>query len=271
MIPDLREFDFSCVVVHVERDLDALFDRGSVVSKRRSVGFATVRGTWVRLEVRNKFRDDGWYGVEESGALVGVARPAWFQGWAWEDDELGVVWRVDETEYVADRPVKPGGILTTEPDLSDAWWATFNGSLSALSAHSTARTAVHQARIAETINRVFPQAAGVDITVDEWVAAHADLAWANLTAPACWFLDWEGWGLAPRGYDAACLWRESLAVPELAERVYVTRRADLETRSGVISRLYVCAVIIAAGAGYAGPLWEPVRAAAEKLLIDLRA
>lgn len=66
----------------------------------------------------------------------------------------------------------------------------------------------------------------VDTTVEEWTAAHADLAWANLTTPNCYFLDWEDWGTAPRGWDAASLWSESLAVPALADRVYQERRAD---------------------------------------------
>ena len=58
------------------------------------------------------------------------------------------------------------------------------------------------------------------ITDHEWVPAHADLNWADLTRLECWILDWEDHGLAPRGLDAATLWVSSLTVPPIAERVY---------------------------------------------------
>lgn len=82
-------------------------------------------------------------------------------------------------------------------------------SLGALAAHSTIRVAtphtvpVCQQRVTATIERVF--ASRVETTVTEWAVAHADLAWANVTAPECWLLDWEDWGMAPRGWDTATL------------------------------------------------------------------
>ncbi|MGB3440637.1 MAG: hypothetical protein WBA97_17970 [Actinophytocola sp.] len=199
--------------------------------------------------------------------------PAWYQGLSWLDHDLGVMWRADEIELVADPPIKPGGTLTIEPELSESWWATLNSSLDALAKHPTTRVAtsagsrITRERIGTTIHQVFPD---VDTTITEWTTAHADLAWANVTAPNCCFLDWEDWGLAPRGYDAAILWRESLAVPALAERVRRERQADLGTRSGRLSQLYACAVIIEAGADYAGPQFEPAQAAAATLLGALR-
>ncbi|MFF4412397.1 hypothetical protein ACFYY8_07670 [Streptosporangium sp. NPDC001559] len=44
--------------------------------------------------------------------------------------------------------------------------------------------------------------------------------------------DWEDWGMAPYGLDAASLWGASLAVPALADRVRSERRDDLESRDG---------------------------------------
>jgi hypothetical protein len=76
----------------------------------------------------------------------------------------------------------------------------------------------------------------LDTTIEQWVPAHADFAWANLTAPDCWILDWEDWGLAPRGLDSAMLWAASLAVPGLAEQVHEVRRADLDGRDGQLMR-----------------------------------
>lgn len=70
---------------------------------------------------------------------------------------------------------------------------------------------------------------------------------------------------APRGLDAANLWVNSLAVPELAERVRQHRTADLESRSGKLAALFYCAQIIAA-ADESDPLLTPARREAAKLL-----
>lgn len=269
---DLRKTSCDDVVGRVQQSLDTQFDLNTEIRKRRSLGFKTARDTWVRIEVRDLDRcnGDGW-GVEAAAALRGVALPVWHQGLSWLDPERQVIWRADETAFVPDSSVKPGGILTEKPTLSPAWWGTFDASLDALAQHTTTRTAtpglrlITQARVTETIIKVFP---AVDTAVDEWTAAHADLGWANLTAPTCHFLDWEDWGMAPRGLDAATLWSESLAIPDLAERIYRHRRADLDTRTGRLMRLYRCAVLIAAG-DRSGPLLEPATACAPDILSAL--
>lgn len=272
---DLRKHSCDDVFDRAQRSLDAKFDRATGVRKRRSVGFRTDRGSWVRIEVRDLARVDGRsWGVECASVLRGVAMPSWHQGFSWFDRDRGTLWRVDETEYVSDRPVKPGGILSHAPELPESWWATLSTSLNALAAHTTTRTAtpnlepITPDRFTNTIHDVYPN---VDTTVEEWTAAHADLGWANLTAPTCFLLDWEDWGMAPRGWDAATLWSQSFAVPALAARISRERRADLETRTGKLVQLYHCAELIAAPDGYAGPLLEPARAAAAELLTDLQA
>jgi hypothetical protein len=202
-----------------------------------------------------------------------VGLPAWRQGLTWIDHELGVMWRAEETDLVTDASIKPGGTLTTEPELSDVWWATLNTSLDALAKHPTTRIAtsagsrITQERISTTIQQVFPN---LDTTITEWTTAHADLAWANLTAPTCYFLDWEDWGLAPRGYDASTLLGASLAVPALAERVYQERRTDLDSRSGQLAQLYFCTKVMAVGERY-GALLVPATELANKLVTALRA
>ena len=74
------------------------------------------------------------------------------------------------------------------------------------------------------------------------------------TAPDCWLLDWEDWGRAPRGFDAASLWHNSLAVPALAERVYREFRTELDSRSGMLCQLMRCAETMTAPPGYADEL-----------------
>jgi hypothetical protein len=62
---------------------------------------------------------------------------------------------------------------------------------------------------------------GVDLDIASvpWTTAHCDLHWGNLTAPTLTILDWETWGRAPAGYDAATLLCTSLGFPGLTRRV----------------------------------------------------
>jgi hypothetical protein len=273
MPSDLRKTSCDDVIGRVQHALDTHFNLTTEVRKRRSIGFRTERDTWVRIEIRDIARTNGQaWGVEAASILRGVSMPAWYQGISWLDHDRHVMWHADETEFITDTAIKPGGILTIAPELSESWWTAYNASLAALASHTTTRTAtpnlrpITQARVTETIHRVFD---GIDTTVAEWTAAHADLAWANLTAPNCYLLDWEDWGMAPRGFDAAMLWSESLAVPILADRVHQERRADLDSPTGRLARLYYCAQLIAAGER-SGPLLEPATASAAKLLTDLQ-
>jgi hypothetical protein len=111
----------------------------------------------------------------------------------------------------------------------------------------------------------------VDTAVAEWATAHADLHWGNLTAPECWILDWEDWGQAPRGLDAATLWGFSLGVPALAERVEREFSADLASRSGKLAQLLFCANAERAArrGGRAMPFTGAARQAGRRLIQEL--
>ncbi|MGH3865697.1 MAG: hypothetical protein ACRDQ4_06070 [Pseudonocardiaceae bacterium] len=78
-----------------------------------------------------------------------------------------------------------------------------------------------------------------DPTVSQWSAAHTDLHWANLMEPDLVIVDWEGWGIAPVGFDAATLYVHSLLQPAIAEQVRAEFNELLEHRDGLISQLYV--------------------------------
>lgn len=241
---DLRKQDVDREIEKAEKAFGISFDRQTEMRKRRSVGFRTDRDTWVRIEQQPMARyiDRGNNGPERAMLLHGVAKPRWHQGFSWIDPSAERMWRADETDYVVARHVIPWGHLRTYPNVPDQWWADLNSSLDALVKHTTSRIAVRQEVITATIGKVFPD---VDTAIDEWVTAHGDFYWQNLTAPEFCILDWEEWGLAPRGFDAASLWHDSFLVPGLSERVYDERRADLDSRSGLVSRLMRCARTIA--------------------------
>jgi hypothetical protein len=126
--------------------------------------------------------------------------------------------------------------------------------------------AITEERLAAVVRKVFPD---VDTRIDEWTTAHGDLFWTNLTAPDCWILDWEDWGRAPRGYDAASLWHSSLAVPALAERVAHEVRRELDSRAGQLCQLMRCVETMTAPPGYADELLPTATEHAHRLAAQL--
>jgi hypothetical protein len=279
---DLRKEPVEEVVRRVEVGLNVVLDRESEVRKRRSVGARTDRGTWVRIEVRALGRviaqGQAANGMEAAELLSGISKPAWHAALSWHSrvGEAEVVWRADEVELVAATPIRSRGSLREAPELSDGWWATLNSSLDNLALQRTTRVAtpdtetITQDLVTAAIEQAFPNQVDTTITDCEWVPAHADMNWANVTGPDCWILDWEDHGLAPQGLDAATLWVTSLTVPPLAERVYRERRADLETRSGKLMALFHCSKILNDTSAHHSPIFEPVTHEANKLVADLK-
>ncbi|MFE6778285.1 hypothetical protein [Streptomyces sp. NPDC057702] len=271
---DLREEPVEAVLDRVERSLGTGLDRENVVRKRRSVGARTERGTWVRVERRGLDRvgAQGGDGVASAEALSGIAKPAWFAGVAWRDEVEPVVWRADETELL---PAPPAGsaVVAKAPRLPEAWWVAMGASLDALAAQRTHRIATPDTQtltrelVTRTIHGLFP---GVDTALGEWHPAHADFNWANVTAPTFRVFDWEDWGMAPRGLDAATLWGASLAVPALADRVRRERRDDLESRDGRLMTLFVAAKILGPHADPTDPRLGPAKEAAERVVGEFR-
>ncbi|MFB7474316.1 hypothetical protein [Kitasatospora sp. NPDC056184] len=252
---DLRQEPVDHVLDQVEQRLGTRLDRRSVVRKRRTVGAGTDRGTWARVERRPwaRAREQGWGGFAATAALAGVAMPRWYGSTTWQDPDDRAIWHADETSLLPELPVG-AAVTAVDPELPDDWWRSLNASLAELALQRTARVAtpdteqITQQLVDATIKAAFPGAH--ETRVDQWCPAHADLNWANITGPRafCMF-DWEDWGMAPRGLDSASLYAASLAVPALADRVRRERRADLESRAGMVMQLFVLAKIVGRHAG----------------------
>ncbi|SDQ99975.1 MULTISPECIES: hypothetical protein [unclassified Streptomyces] len=272
---DLRKEPVEVVLDRAERMLGVCLDRETVVRKRRSVGARTDRDTWVRIERRglDRIGVQGGDGTASAEALRGIAKPAWIAGVVWRDEAEPVMWRGDETALLPGAPVG-SAVVAQDPHLSEEWWASLNASLEALAAQHTNRIAtpdtetLTQELVTRTIHRVFP---GVDTAVADWRPAHADLNWANVTAPVFCVFDWEDWGMAPRGLDAANLWGSSLAVPALADRVRRERCNDLASRDGKLMTLFVSAKILGPYSDPEDPRLVSARKTAEQLLQELQA
>jgi hypothetical protein len=263
---DLRKVRVDEVLARVEMSLQLKMNPEGSVRKRRSIGFRSDRDTWVRVECRGleRFDGQGW-GLEAAQILDGVPVPRWHAGISWLDTERKVMWRADETQLIDEAPV---GRAANAPGLPDAWWDAFNVAMDELTSHVTTRAAtpdcepISPARVETAIRKVFPDC--TNLRIDEWATAHADLNWANLTGPRLWMLDWEDHGRAPRGLDAANLWFGSLAVPEIADKVYRGRRHDLDSRTGQVMQLFKCAELLA-WADDRELLYAPARQEAERL------
>jgi hypothetical protein len=263
---DLRKVAVDDVLDRVQRSLQLTMNPDGVIKKRRSIGFCSDRGTWVRVECRGLERLDaqGW-GLEAAQVLHRVPIPHWYAGASWLDSSRKVMWRADETQLVDEAPV---GRAANAALLAETWWEALNTALDELTSHPTARLAtpdcvpINIERIESSIRKVFPECTG--LTLDEWSTAHADLNWANMTGSTLWILDWEDWGCAPRGLDAASLWFASLAFPEVAEKVYRGRRDDMDSRTGLVMQLFKCAELLS-WADESESLFVPARREAERL------
>ncbi|MEV5592881.1 hypothetical protein [Streptomyces sp. NPDC052496] len=273
---DLRVESVCEVLDHVERALQTRLNRDTVVRKRRSVGVRTDRDSWVRIERRglDKIGVQGWNGTESAARLEGIAQPAWQGCVVWRDADEPVMWRADETELLPGKPIGTA-VLSDDPELPDEWWTAFNSSLDSLAAQDTRRVAtpdtdtITQALVTESIRGVFSD--DFDTTIERWVPAHADLNWANMTAPTFSLFDWEDWGNAPLGLDSASLWASSLAVPALADRVRQERSRDFESRDGKLMTLFVCSKILGPYAHPEDPRLEPARRLAQQIVAELQA
>ncbi|MEU1281106.1 phosphotransferase [Streptomyces sp. NPDC005805] len=183
-----------------------------------------------------------WTGPEDAERLVPepVPRPRLRLVRQWTDG--GDAYKAELYDRVAGGTLASGPVLTDAPSLPVAWWSGLRAALGLLSAVRTERTAVRQAYL----DRAMPKYLGfldgggpVPTTAPAWSTAHGDLHRANLVGPELGILDWEGWGSAPAGYDAALLHVYSLAVPETARRVRAELAAVLDSDAGRFAELVV--------------------------------
>ncbi|MFJ3790791.1 hypothetical protein [Kitasatospora sp. NPDC090091] len=273
---DLRIAPIGDVLDRVERSLHVHLDRNTLVRKRRSIGARTNRDSWVRIERRpvEKILGQGWNGTECASALGGIAKPEWQESVSWRDPVEATMWRADETGLLPGPPIG-SSVLATDPQLPEAWWQSLTTSLDALAGQDTTRVAtpdtevITQTLVTTTVQTAFPTRA--DTTIRRWSPAHADLNWANITAPHFCLFDWEDWGMAPRGLDSASLLGASLAVPTLADRVRSERRDDLESRDGKVMTLFVFAKFAGADAHPDDPRVEPARREAARIVSELQS
>ncbi|GAA1986603.1 hypothetical protein GCM10009799_10130 [Nocardiopsis rhodophaea] len=274
-LDDLSALDIGDVVEQAQQRLGRRFtaDESHFSRVNGTAGFPTDAGTWVRLSWRRPSRFDmrSWTGTEAAAAIRGVPRPQWIAAATWNDVDRAVIWKAEETSLAPAPAVAAVAEITIAPSLPDRWWADLMTALDTLADHTTDRIALEQDHLSRRIHEVYGSDIDTRVPDREWRCAHGDLGYANLTGPELALLDWESWGMAPQGWDAACLWSASLGVPEVAEQVLAQFSDDLSTRAGRLCRLLLCANTARAAkrTGRTSPLTTAMAEAADTLLAKL--
>lgn len=208
-----------------------------------------------------------WEGNATAAGIEGVAKPAWLASHEWEQSDRR--FKAELMSLVTAPVCSATAALRSPVGLPDSWWQVLRCSLDALAGWPTTRVSHSQDLATRRLLASFGDR--LDPVVREWTTAHGDLHWANLTAPDCWLLDWETWGRAPAGYDAAMLYCTSLLHPETAGRVYDTFADVLETPEG--TRAQVCAaakLLLRAHYGHDLDLAVPLHRHVDRLLTRRR-
>jgi hypothetical protein len=234
----------------------------------RSIG-SRVRGVdgdrWLRVVTSHNTWANGefWTGNLDAAAIHGVPKPCVLQVHEWTEGPRSI--RAELMTLVPGRVCSDTQELRNELDLPDEWWTRLRHALDVLATHQTDRVGVTQEGISHRLLAFFGDK--IDSTVTTWSTAHGDLQWANLTAPAPYLLDWECWGIAPAGYDAATLYCYSLLAPNTARSVYETFADILDTTDGTLAQLHVVGrLLLRVNGGDYPDLARPLHQHAQHLL-----
>lgn len=191
-----------------------------------------------------------WTGTAQADMALPAAipRPRLLRSADWTRD--GYAYRAELSTYVSAPVCSRSPDLTQHLALPDTWWSQLRHAIDAIT--TTPAPQDRQPVITQTyVHRAIPRYlgdTGADTTVRRWSLAHGDLHWANLTSPELTILDWEGFGPAPYGFDAAHLHAYTLPIPELAGKVRETFTDILATPEGRLAELTVAAILLQAAA-----------------------
>jgi hypothetical protein len=170
----------------------------------------------------------------ESDCLPSLPRPRIVAATEWND--RNVFWRAVLMTLAPSPAVSPlPWCAAGAVHLSDAWLFELRSALTALRGARTQRLVFSGDEIRQMIvAHVVPDA---PVESDDWHVGHGDLHWANLTAPRCTLLDWEHWGLLPRGFDVGRLLGCSAFAPAVMARLVDAFADEFESSAGRVGLL----------------------------------
>lgn len=225
-------------------------ERGSLwgYEGRTLSGQATDRsGTsvWLRLVSETTDRATGrlWEGpaAAQQQLSSSIPRPALRSVTQWVEGDRA--YRAEVYDLLTERLVSASPVIQADPDLPAEWWSSLRDAIDNLgSADHLNRDAVREVYI----RRRVPEFTGVVPGEIQWTTAHGDLHWSNVCGPTLVVLDWETWGRAPVGFDAAMLLVHSLQEPATASRVAEVFGEVLDSEAGRLAQLIAVTQILQA-------------------------
>lgn len=158
---------------------------------------------WLRVATEPQAWAGGpaWEGNQAANEIAGVAELQVRDVVEWDEGDRRV--RAELQTLAPGHAVSETMALRDCPGLENTCWEELQSALQALADHPTKRICLDEPFVRRLLLAFF--GATPDLQDVIWTTAHGDLHWANLMAPECWILDWEAWGTAPAGYDAALL------------------------------------------------------------------
>ncbi|MFI1075719.1 hypothetical protein [Streptomyces puniciscabiei] len=205
----------------------------------------SAQGTgWLRVVAEHPDKAHGklWDGPKTAQELLppAIPRPVLHDVHDWQ--AAGWAYRAELHQHTDATVISRSPVLEHDPALPKTWWTKLRTALDCLAEVPTERIAVRE----EYIRRAIPEYTGCDIGQIDWSTAHGDFHWSNLAGPDLTILDWEGWGQAPVGFDAAQLYLYSLHTPATAARVRQTLGHILDTPAARVAELTICARVLQA-------------------------
>lgn len=239
------------------------------VSRRMRIAVAHVRATLNLRPASDSHEVWGWHGRTLSQPVISDIGPAWLRvasvpagliqqifwdgaieaerhmpasvprprlrSWYdWSDQHWQ--YRAELYDHVPALPVATTRILNSAPCLPSSWWAAVRSALGDIASVRTGRVTVDQAYL----DNAMPRFLGTPVSTTapgRWTTAHGDFHFANVSEPVLHIFDFEGWGLAPAGYDIATLHSCSVLQPALAARIRWEFSDILSTPSGRFAEL----------------------------------
>ena len=174
-------------------------------------------------------------GNVSANEIQGVPKTSVTHWKEWEDN--GRRLRGELSTLVSASTLSSDMTLRGELELSDHWVTQLRTALNGIATHPLPRQGLDSDYVNHGLMAFFGVTA--DFTAVPWTTAHSDLHWGNITGPELYILDWETWGRAPAGYDAATLYCTSLLCPETATHLHGALAGELDTASGQIATLAV--------------------------------
>ncbi|QVJ02856.1 phosphotransferase [Nocardiopsis eucommiae] len=228
----------------------------SEVALRSGLGGRTLSGpvvaangveAWLRVMAAPRPEGKLWEGaaLAERYLSATIPRPDLLADHSWSSD--GAAFQAHLWALLRGKELSETPDLSAPADVTDQWWSALHGAVDEVgrTPMPVGREVITQAFI-HRMPRFIPALEGADLTVKDWRTAHGDLHWANVTKEPLELIDWEGWGGAPAGYDAAVLLAYSLPAPATASKVRDVFGSLLRTETGRLAQLVICAEIIQA-------------------------